>query len=168
VVQLQQRLARRPQVVQLRLTQRRRARLAQRQPIQWRRAAHRRTCNDDGRDWYDGRDGDWYDGSDGGGCTGGGWRTCVERNDDGRDRCDWRDGGGWRDGDERNDDGRDRRNGQLIQLRRVAQRRQLIQWRRVAQRRRTQRRRPPLVRLQRATNGSHGDWRDGSGWCNCD
>jgi hypothetical protein len=34
-------------------------------------------------------------------------RTCVERNDDGPDRCDWRDGGGWRDGDERNDDGRD-------------------------------------------------------------
>jgi hypothetical protein len=19
-----------------------------------------------------------------------------------------------------------------------------------------------------STNGSHGDWRDGSGWCNCD
>jgi hypothetical protein len=103
VVQLQRRLERRPQVVQLRLTQRRRARLAQRQLMQWRRAAHRRTCNDDGRDWYDG--------SDGGGCTGGGWRTCVERNDDGRDRCVWRDGDGWGDGDERNDDGRDRRNG---------------------------------------------------------
>jgi hypothetical protein len=78
----------RQQVVELQLTQRRRARLVRR--------------SDEGCDWRDGSDGGGFTGSHGDWRDGGGWRTCGEHNDDGREWCDGSDGDGcngdWRDG----------------------------------------------------------------------